>query len=89
LARLVAREAHEEALRQQALAEQQMPADAVESAQEGNTAQRTDAAIAAVTEQAAIAQPAAEPVEPVLTDAPLAATIPPAPSVERRGHLDT
>lgn len=89
LARLVAREAHEEAQRQQALAEQQMPEAAVESAQEGNTAQRTDAAIAAVTEQAAIAQPAAEPVEPVLTDAPLAAAIPPAPSVERRGHLDT
>jgi hypothetical protein len=83
LARLVAREAHEEAQRQEALAAAQHKAEseAAHAVQEV-TAQRTDAAIAAVTEQAAQA------VEPVLTDAPLAASIPPAPSVERRGHLD-
>jgi len=84
LARLVAREAHEEAQRQEALAAAQHKAETTEAAnavQEVN-AQGTDAAIAAVTEQAAQA------VEPVLTDAPLAASIPPAPSVERRGHLD-
>ena len=81
LARLVAREAHEEAQRQEALAAAQHKAEAIEAVQEV-TAQRTDAGIAAVTEQATQA------VEPVLTDAPLAASIPPAPSVERRGHLD-
>ena len=81
LARLVAREAHEEAQRQEALAAAQHKAETIEAAHavEEVNAQGTDAAIAAVTEQA---------VEPVLTDAPLAASIPPAPSVERRGHLD-
>lgn len=81
LARLVAREAHEEAQRQEALAAAQHKAETTEAAHavEEVNAQGTDAAIAAVTEQA---------VEPVLTDAPLAASIPPAPSVERRGHLD-
>lgn len=84
LARLVAREAHEEAQRQEALAATQHKAETTEAAHavEEVNAQGTDAAIAAVTEQAAQA------VEPVLTDAPLAASIPPAPSVERRGHLD-
>ncbi|TYK68694.1 cell division protein FtsZ [Comamonas sp. Z3] len=83
LARLVAREAHEEAQRQEALAAAQQKAELAEAGHAGAmqeaTAQRTDAAIAAVTEQA---------VEPVLTDAPLAVSIPPASSVERRGHLD-
>ena len=81
LARLVAREAHEEAQRQEALAAAQHKAETTEAAHavEEVNAQGTDEAIAAVTEQA---------VEPVLTDAPLAASIPPAPSVERRGHLD-
>lgn len=81
LARLVAREAHEEAQRQEALAAAQHKAEATEAVQEV-TAHRTDAGIAAATEQATQA------VEPVLTDAPLVASIPPAPSVERRGHLD-
>lgn len=83
LARIVAREAYEEQQRQAALAQQgeQGAGDAAMSVQ------RTDAAIAAVTEQTA-----APRQEPVLADAPLAAepvpTIAPAPSLERRSHLD-
>ena len=83
LARIVAREAYEEQQRQAALAQQgeQGAGDAAMSVQ------RTDAAIAAVTEQTAALRQ-----EPVLADAPLAAepvpTIAPAPSLERRSHLD-
>ena len=87
LARLVAREAHEEAQRQEALAQD---ASAVNEPEGEVTAQRTDAAIAAVTTQAAPAPKPlkADPVEPVLTAETLSVSIPPASSVERRGHLD-
>ena len=80
LARLVAQED------QQRLAAQAQ-SDAAESGdvQDQASKQRTDAAIAAVTEQAAASRQ-----EPVLSEAPLAEipAIAPAPSLERRGHLD-
>ena len=80
LARIVAREAQEQ---QQALALQEEGDAAVDSSQ------RTDAAIAAVTDSIpGGSKVAGAPVEPVLTDASLGASIPPASSVERRGHLD-
>ena len=87
LARLVAREAHEEAQRQEALVQD---ASDVNEPEGEVTAQRTDAAIAAVTTQAAPAPKPlkADPVEPVLTAETLSVSIPPASSVERRGHLD-
>lgn len=92
LARLVAREAHEETQRQQALAQSAVDgADPEVSEPQGQvTAQRNDAAIASVTGQTVPApKPLAEPVEPVLTSETLQVSIPPASSVERRGHLDT
>ena len=79
LARIVAQE---EAQKEQQSQLQEAAAEA--GTEDDDTALRTDAAIAAVTEKAASRQP----VEPVLTDAPLAASIPPASSVERRGNLD-
>ena len=85
LARIVAREAHEEQQRQAALAQQHGEDAEAANAGASDHVQRTDAAIAAVTEQAATRQ------EPVMSDAPLASPVPaiaPAPSLERRGHLD-
>ncbi|MEX8192410.1 cell division protein FtsZ [Comamonas guangdongensis] len=71
LARLVAREAHEEQQRQAAQAQQSVAEPEPPAAEQ------------------AVAEPAAAPrqaVEPVLTDAPLAASK--AAAAERRGHLD-
>jgi hypothetical protein len=91
LARIVAREAYEEQQRHAALAQQGEQGAGEAAMQE--SVQRTDAAIAAVTEQTV-----AQRQEPVLAGAPLGAepvpapapspAIAPAPSLERRGHLD-
>ena len=82
LARIVARDAQEKEQRDEALAQQEAGDAAADSSL------RTDAAIAAVTDRTGSSRASGEPVEPVLTDAPLDASIPPASSVERRGHLD-
>lgn len=65
---------------QEAYAEQQHQAMAAAHG-EMQEEQRADGGIAAM------AQPQAKQ-EPVFTDAPLAASVPPAASMERRGHLD-
>ncbi|QXZ10820.1 cell division protein FtsZ [Comamonas sp. Y33R10-2] len=88
LARLVARDAHEDAQRQESAAQDNLAAQNGAQPEGEVTAQRTDAAIAAVNGQAASTKEHTQPIEPVLTGELLSASIPPASSVERRGYLD-
>ncbi|WP_120967726.1 cell division protein FtsZ [Comamonas sp. lk] len=79
LARLVAQEAHAEQQRHVVATAHGEMEDELQS---GATALRADAAMAQQANMAGAKQ------EPVFTEAPLAASVPPAASMERRGHLD-